>query len=363
MESKKLKEPGLLRFCTLFVITFLVNTQLPPAQVSAATTTWNSSQFGIGVSWQDPWSKVIEESVAEDFDMVRLSATSSPLGFEMYGIAWSDTDPSVILQRFVSRFRASATNIVVVQNWENCGCKLTHPMMITYTSSQGMQVAEALEAGPLPGGGVYVDIDISHDVQNLGLYSMRDIKLNAQMTLPSGTWELLQTVVPTITPAPYPTPTAQSAAARRLIVALRTEPWLDGELQQLRVRPTSGERGLTPDLFTFDSLDRGTLPNEVVFEFDGGGIGYLVEENADTARVTLDGIFARLAENDPRVEKLGGDTYVHLGRLIAHYSVVDNVIVVGYFADFESDAYDLWEAGVAHLERVKASVQATPVVG
>jgi hypothetical protein len=95
-----------LRVLTVVVLLVAAPTADHVRVSAAPLTTWSSPQFGLTVSWSEPWTKRSDQTVTGSHDVLELAVPG--LYQEFYGINSTETDPAAILHAFVQRFRAVA---------------------------------------------------------------------------------------------------------------------------------------------------------------------------------------------------------------------------------------------------------------
>jgi hypothetical protein len=339
-------------------ITVLAIARVAADMAEATTSSWTSPQFGFGVSWEGPWSKVGEESVRGQYDVLRLVA---PRVFEeFYGIASVETDPPTILHAFVDRFRSEMKELTIKQEWSRGGARPL-PMIIEFTAGTGVRTTEILATFPLEQGtSVYVNVSGREGDLMAGYTSeeLRELDRLVQLRLPGAS----EAPTPVLTPAPAPMPTPDAeelVAAARLADALRSTPFPDATLID-----DAGAQPMPPFVVSFDAGNYRVAR----------GITYLVYANSANAR---DGFHDVIADAQRKFSNSSStqDATADFGRTAtlitinwpgsAYYVLVDNVVVVGSYAfgqasgglvETTAGAYDLVQTGIAHLELVKASL-------
>jgi len=157
------------RIVSLLMVGVLLTFGAPLAKTASADSgTWKSAQFNVSVSWSDPWVGTKQVSTSGAYDLLQLTAATASASREAYGIVSTETDPRVITHKFVERFRSKIA-YTITQEWENCRCSGSHPMGITFRSSSGVQMIEAIDGWSIdPGKSVYVGV-FSHPTDSDGM--------------------------------------------------------------------------------------------------------------------------------------------------------------------------------------------------
>jgi len=281
--------------------------------------------------------------VPGDYDLLQLTATNANASSETYGIVSTETDPRVITHKFVERFRANLA-YTITQEWENCRCVMSHPMIIAYTSSSGVKMSEAIDGWSIDlGKTVYVGA-FSRPADPNGP-SLRDLYRKIAFQVPPA-----QYIPP---PPPPPTPTIVSR-----------DPLRDA----LSMRP------FTPDDFPDRLFDLPTrvssnpLDADIAFSFGNSNsvyIGYWVETDTNAAQAKLDEIATSLAKDNPSsattIHVAQGSLIYHSGGTDAIYSIESRRVIVAAYIHSEGSIsetvpYEIDKIAILHLYNVEKKV-------
>ncbi|MGI8475938.1 MAG: hypothetical protein ACR2OO_06170 [Thermomicrobiales bacterium] len=329
----------------------------PPGR--AAGTTWESAQFHFGIQWQDPWQKVKDDSVPNDYDMVEIKAGDNPIWQDIYGLNWTESDPTTIAHKFVARFRDGFSDLKVTQEWSAGGSTGAFPEIITYTSTDGLPITETVlgrrfDSSP----GVF--LFTYRRAGNIDPTTLRDLNRLIAVRYPGS--PVLPTPVITPNPTAVQTPTtAEVAAAKSLADRLRNSPVTRDELGGYG---QYGGATLEPDA-------SGSISQDVYFDTGGPahlqGFGYWIYPNQEVARVQFAASMAqRQAKNFPvRIDVtnlMGPNAWLltdSTGDNAGCYVLVDNVVALGTavggssVAPSTAIACDMARIAVMHLAQFK----------